>query len=207
MRKAFSFVEILVVIAIVAIVTAAIFLNFNSKNNAILRSDAEKIFNFLKNMQVAATKLSPMITLVQNISNPTLMIGGLPNNPNRFEMRFLSLRIVNQTFVNVNTHLFNYATFQELNPKVNVTANVIPQQRFNLYANLNNEYPISLVGIIFTTDRRRVLIGFRTDGSIALPTNIQGGNMDINISMNGVNRRYMIRLQDRQLNFQLQVTR
>ncbi len=197
-KNAFSLVEMLVVIAIIALISGIAIFSLSNKKRIVLRNDAEKIFNFLKNVQAQATKVSPVI-----VGNPNNLRINLPdgNQPaNRFfEMRTYRVALVNNN--NSTLQRLPNLTFNEIDRNINVGIDVRDNQFNSFFSPTDrNSYPISMI-CVFLVRNQIYYVGFRTNGGIA----VAGNNrvMNIRVSMPGLNRRHRIEMPNNSIRFEI----
>lgn len=209
-KNAFSLLEILVVIVIIALISGVAIFSLSNKKRVVLKSDAEKIFNFLKNVQAQATKVSPVI--LGNTNNQNIQINlplNLPdgNRPANgfFEMRTYRMALVDIDTNNINLQRLPNLTFNEIDKNVNVGIDVRDNRFSSLFfSTVSNSYPISMV-CVFLVRNQIYYVGFRTNGVIAVPENNQGMNrvMNIRVSMSGLNRRHRIEIPNNSIRFEI----
>ncbi|MCS6954834.1 MAG: prepilin-type N-terminal cleavage/methylation domain-containing protein [Candidatus Calescibacterium sp.] len=211
-NRAFSLLEVMVVIAIIAIITGVAIVNMRNKERVMLRTGAEGVFKFLKAVQSNATKVSLVILNTPNPAAPNSppLSQGIFNNPQPanglFEIRTFRLSLFD--FDDQNNP--NNPTFQIVN-NMNLVEGVdrktvITFVSSNVNGNLSifpngqvPNFPISMIAGILLNNNR-VFIGFRTDGRVVLPG---GANMTIRISRQGLRRRHVIVLPNESIRFEL----
>ncbi len=176
----------------------------SNKNRNALKNEADKIFNFLRNVQAQATRLSPVITAT-NIGNRTLNVANFRPSNGFFEIRVLRVTLIsnqpnfsvlatNTAFAEIDRKI--QLNFLNLDNNTNVTIN---NNNYNFGAVVNNNSPISLFAVILLSNGRYA-IGFRTDGNVAL-SNLE--RLGIVVSMRGLNRRHLIELRNNTARIQI----
>jgi len=208
-KNAFSLVEMLVVIAIIALISGIAVFSLSNKKRIVLRNDAEKIFNFLKNVQAQATKVSPVI--IGNPNNQNIQINLPVNLPdgNRPSNGFFEMRTYRMALVNINNNPVNNPTlqrlpnltFNEIDRNINVGIDVRDNQFNSFFSPTEpNSYPISMV-CVFLVRNQIYYVGFRTNGAIAVARNNRV--MNIRVSMPGLNRRHRIEMPNNSIRFEI----
>lgn len=180
----------------------------SNKNRNALKNEADKIFNFLRNVQAQATRLSPVITATNDGNrtlNRTLNVANFRPSNGFFEIRVLRVTLIsndpnfsvlatNTAFAEIDRKI--QLNFRNLDNNTNVTIN---NNNYNFGAVVNNNSPISLFAVILLSNGRYA-IGFRTDGNVAL-SNLE--RLGIVVSMRGVNRRHLIELRNNRARIQI----
>ncbi len=190
--KAFTLIEVLVVIAIIMLIVGVSFTALSNRQNYEYKTEVDKIYKIITDAQANATKSSPVIT----INNPNLALNQigfrLPTNipqvpPN--QSYIVSLRI---TKILNNNDTLSMEFFEKLSRRIvidNINPNRVNQGAlinnnnlfnipnfYNQTLFLNNNHPISyilLIGNIGNNRSQLLPIVFRTDGSLAADTNTE----------------------------------
>lgn len=209
-KKGFSMIEILVGIAIIALVVGLALMGSTNNKRTILRAEAEKIFKFLKTVQVNATKFAPSVLNLPNDLNSNLFLqpgnfGNVQAVNGFFEIATFRLSLVN--FNNPGNPVLqrlNDMNLSEINKSVQITFEGNSDGNLNVFPmNEIPNNPISLVACILSRGNNPVFIGFRTDGRIVLPGGINNSRLRIRISMRGLNRRHVIELPNESIRFEI----
>ncbi|MFN4219431.1 MAG: Tfp pilus assembly protein FimT/FimU [bacterium] len=212
--KGFSLVEMLVVIAIIGIMIGVSVVSLNNQKRNALKNDADKIYNFLKNAQAQATKISPVI--ISQLSNQNNNVTTIVSTTNFNFTNNEVLKTYKFVFLNVNSNIINLLLPNDPNDR-NVNFHILDRlaemnrnTRIHIYgANVGGNYnfpfpnsdPISIVAVIrhmAGNNNRWFAIGFRTNGQVILPANTN--QVDIRVFMQGLNRRHVIRMQNNSSN-------
>jgi|GEM_PF-1681112 len=193
-KNGFTLIEMLVVIAIIVIVIGAGIGMLSNRKNYEYKAEVDKIYKLITDAQANATKSSPVITINNPSTNPTLnnisfrLPNNIPNNPN-----YIALVKINK-ILNNNGNVIDSLTleyFENINrqlrmdnraPDGNLQNTMINNNSpFNLpnFYNSNNRlfvgneeynYPISYMVLIRNNNNQLLPIVFRTNGSLANST-------------------------------------
>ncbi|MCS7165012.1 MAG: type II secretion system protein [Candidatus Calescibacterium sp.] len=210
-KKGFSMIEILVGIAIIALVVGLALMGSTNNKRTILRAEAEKIFKFLKTVQVNATKFAPTVLNPPDNLNSNLFLrpgnfGNVRAANGFFEIATFRLSLVNFNSRNNPAFLqrLNDMNLSEINRSVQITFEGNRTGDLNIFpTNEIPNNPISLVACILSMGNDPVFIGFRTDGRIVLQGGINNSRLRIRISMRGLNRRHFIELPHESIRFEI----
>lgn len=215
-KKGFSLVESLVVIAIIVVIVGLAIVNTTNKKRVILRTESEKVFKFLKMVQVNATRFSPnVLNAPENPDNNLFLQPANFRDPQPtnqfFEIRTFRLSMVD--FLNQTDPVFQPLNNMNL---AELDRSVVVNFQFSNGGNINGSLnvfpvndipnnPISLIAAILVRNNNRVFIGFRTDGRIVLP----GGQINprtqlsIRLSIRGLRRRQAVILPNESIRFEI----